>query len=180
MNLPDLTPDCAACAAFCCVALAFDKGDTFAIDKPAGVPCPNLAHHRCSIHTTLRDKGFAGCTAYDCTGAGQRTVALHGGEIWQNNPALLAPQTNSFAHLRILHTRIELLLAAAALPLPPEVEAHRVALLARLCPDEMTPDIAQALATGNAPSNVDRFLKSLTRHAATLKPDSTISSNATP
>ncbi|MCF3594114.1 hypothetical protein LZG00_08885 [Rhodobacteraceae bacterium LMO-12] len=152
------------------MALAFDKGAAFAIDKPAAVPCPNLARHSCTIHDTLSDKGFAGCVAYECTGAGQRTVALYHGQSWQDDPALLGPQIESFAHLRILHGRIELLLAAAILPLPPAIKARRASLLARLCPDEMTPRIAHALATGPIPSEVDRFLKTLARYTPVNPP----------
>jgi hypothetical protein len=87
----DLRADCARCAALCCVLPGFTASADFAIDKPAGVPCPNLAaDHRCSVHDRLRPLGFAGCVAYDCFGAGQR--AVRGGQ----------PE-RTFAALRHLH-----------------------------------------------------------------------------
>ncbi len=52
---------------------AFTASADFAIDKPAGRPCPNLlADHRCGIHDSLRERGFPGCAVYDCFGAGQQ------------------------------------------------------------------------------------------------------------
>jgi hypothetical protein len=71
----ELRADCARCAGLCCVALPFTRSAEFAIDKPAGIACPNLRQdHRCAIHDHLRDRGFPGCTAFDCFGAGQRVV----------------------------------------------------------------------------------------------------------
>ncbi|MRT44737.1 pentapeptide repeat-containing protein, partial [Xylella fastidiosa subsp. multiplex] len=67
-----LRGDCEHCFGLCCVALPFTASADFAIDKEAGRPCPNLrTDHRCGIHARLRDKGFTGCTVYDCFGAGQ-------------------------------------------------------------------------------------------------------------
>jgi hypothetical protein len=71
-----LRADCARCLALCCVAPAFQRSADFAIDKPPGVACPNLRDDdRCGIHADLRERGFAGCAAYDCFGAGQRVSA---------------------------------------------------------------------------------------------------------
>ncbi|WUJ75561.1 pentapeptide repeat-containing protein [Kribbella soli] len=68
----DLRADCANCVGLCCIALTFTKSADFALDKPAGEPCPNLSDDfRCTIHKDLRSKGFQGCTVYDCFGAGQ-------------------------------------------------------------------------------------------------------------
>ncbi|WP_073952093.1 pentapeptide repeat-containing protein [Streptomyces kebangsaanensis] len=70
---PELRGDCARCFGLCCVALPFAVSADFALDKPAGKPCPNLrGDHRCGIHARLREKGFSGCTVYDCFGAGQK------------------------------------------------------------------------------------------------------------
>jgi hypothetical protein len=72
-----LRADCARCHALCCVGPAFAASADFAIDKPAGHPCPNLqADARCGIHHHLRPKGFPGCVAYDCFGAGQHVVQV--------------------------------------------------------------------------------------------------------
>jgi hypothetical protein len=72
-----LAADCGRCVGLCCVAPAFVASADFAFSKPAGVACRHLdADARCSIHDRLIPSGFAGCVAYDCFGAGQRTVAL--------------------------------------------------------------------------------------------------------
>ncbi|MFI6479142.1 pentapeptide repeat-containing protein [Nonomuraea sp. NPDC050663] len=73
MSSPALHADCSRCFALCCVVPAFTASSDFAIDKPAGTPCPNLRDdHRCGIHRELRSRGFPGCTVYDCFGAGQQ------------------------------------------------------------------------------------------------------------
>jgi hypothetical protein len=72
----ELAADCARCAGLCCIAPAFAKSSDFAIDKPAGKPCPNLRDDsRCGIHEHLAERGFKGCTVFDCFGAGQHIVA---------------------------------------------------------------------------------------------------------
>jgi uncharacterized protein YjbI with pentapeptide repeats len=71
----ELRADCDRCVGLCCVALPFTRSAEFAIDKPAGRPCPNLREdHRCAVHAQLRDRGFPGCAAFDCFGAGQRVA----------------------------------------------------------------------------------------------------------
>ena len=73
----DLTADCSRCVGLCCVVPAFAASADFAIDKPADTPCPNLLpDSRCGIHDRLRDRGFVGCTVFDCLGAGQRVTRL--------------------------------------------------------------------------------------------------------
>lgn len=74
-----LKADCAQCAGLCCAALPFTRSADFPMDKPAGQRCGNLtARHRCSIHTELRERGFTGCSVFDCFGAGQRVTARDG------------------------------------------------------------------------------------------------------
>jgi len=104
-RLLELRADCARCSALCCVAPAFSASADFAIDKPAGQPCPNLrADFRCSIHDRLRPRGFAGCAAFDCFGAGQQvTQRTFGGADWRVDPALAAPMFAAFAVLRQVH-----------------------------------------------------------------------------
>jgi hypothetical protein len=95
----DLQADCAHCFGLCCVALTFARSADFAIDKPAGEACPNLdADYRCTIHSRLRERGFPGCTVYDCFGAGQ--------EISRR---LKQPGPDMFAALPILRQLHELL-----------------------------------------------------------------------
>lgn len=165
--LPDLTPDCAKCAALCCVSLAFDSGDAFAIDKPAGTPCPHLAKHHCSIHADLPARGFAGCTAYSCNGAGQRvTQALFNGQSWRDTPALLAPMMRAFADMRAVHECLLLLTAAAALPLGPQDATTRQSLTARLAPDHLTQDSFADFGTSPLAREIDLFIASLRRYIA--------------
>src|SRR3954447_11032067 len=101
----DLRADCSRCFAICCVAPAFSRSSDFAIDKPAGVPCPHLGGDpRCSIHDRLRPEGFAGCTAYDCFGAGQRLAQeTFGGRDWRDHQDVAAPMMAALPVLRGLH-----------------------------------------------------------------------------
>jgi hypothetical protein len=101
----DLRADCGRCFALCCVVPAFVRSSQFAIDKPAGVPCPHLAEdHRCTIHEHLQESGFAGCTAYDCFGAGQRLAQVtFGGRDWRTHHEVAAPIMAALPILRGLH-----------------------------------------------------------------------------
>jgi uncharacterized protein YjbI with pentapeptide repeats len=100
-----LRADCARCAGLCCVAPGFTASAEFAIDKPAGRPCPNLsAQFRCGVHGQLHQLGFRGCAAYDCFGAGQRvSQALFGGRDWRTAPAIATQMFDAFAVMRQLH-----------------------------------------------------------------------------
>jgi hypothetical protein len=103
-NRTDLQADCGSCFGLCCVALTFARSADFAIDKPAGEACPNLADDfRCTIHTELRPKGFPGCTVYDCFGAGQE-ISRRAGKSWREQPG-----ADMFAALPILRQLHELL-----------------------------------------------------------------------
>ncbi|MGW3016963.1 pentapeptide repeat-containing protein [Streptomyces longwoodensis] len=84
----DLRGDCSQCFGLCCVALPFAASADFAFDKDAGTPCPNLGDdHRCGIHARLRQRGFTGCTVYDCFGAGQKVSQVtFGGRDWRTGP----------------------------------------------------------------------------------------------
>lgn len=101
----ELRADCGRCAGLCCVVPAFAKSSDFAITKQAGMPCRNLtADFRCGIHARLRDHGFAGCTTYDCFGAGQQVVQVtFGGRDWREDPALAAPMFAVYGVMRDLH-----------------------------------------------------------------------------
>ncbi|MFJ6696215.1 pentapeptide repeat-containing protein [Streptomyces sp. NPDC091272] len=84
----ELRSDCGSCFGLCCVALTLTKSSDFAIDKPAGEPCPNLGEgFRCGIHSKLRREGFPGCTVYDCFGAGQKVSQVtFAGVNWRAEP----------------------------------------------------------------------------------------------
>ncbi|UJF28436.1 pentapeptide repeat-containing protein [Planococcus sp. 107-1] len=83
-----LKADCSQCFGLCCTALNLIASNDFAINKPAGMPCPNLQQDfRCQIHSKLREKGFKGCTVFDCLGAGQMIAqSTFGGNSWQTHP----------------------------------------------------------------------------------------------
>lgn len=117
-ELPMLSANCSRCAALCCVVPGFARSSDFAIDKPPVTPCPNLlADHRCGIHDRLRTSGFAGCTVYDCFGAGQRvTQETFGGASWRDDPDLLGAMAEVFPQMRLLHEVLRYLVEARDLP----------------------------------------------------------------
>lgn len=82
-----LKADCSNCFGLCCVALNIIASSDFAINKPDGTPCPNLQKDfRCQIHKNLNEKGFKGCTVFDCLGAGQKvSQGTFSGQSWQEN-----------------------------------------------------------------------------------------------
>ena len=104
-DLSELRPDCASCAGLCCVAPTFQVSADFALDKEAGQPCPNLGvDFRCGIHEQLRERGFPGCAAYDCFGAGQKVARVtFGGRDWREDPQAAAQMFATFGVMRQLH-----------------------------------------------------------------------------
>lgn len=118
-----LRADCERCFGLCCVAPAFSASADFAIDKPAGHACPNLqADFRCGIHSDLRQKGFPGCTVYDCFGAGQQVAqTTFRGQDWRQAPETAQQMFDSFVVMRHLHELLwyltEALTLRAARPL---------------------------------------------------------------
>ena len=125
--MPELRADCARCVGLCCVAPAFAASADFAIDKPAGRPCPHLERDfRCGIHADLRPRGFRGCSVYDCFGAGQRvTQVTFRGRDWRT-PSVAAPMFAAFETVRALHELLWYVAAAlelAAVRSDPALEA---------------------------------------------------------
>lgn len=121
----DLQADCGNCFGLCCVALPFAASADFAIDKEAGTPCPNLnTGFRCGIHSRLRQKGFSGCTVFDCFGAGQKVSQVtFGGQDWRQNPGT---SRQMFAVLPVMRQLHELLwYLEEALTLPQTRPIHR-------------------------------------------------------
>lgn len=88
--------DCARCAGLCCVALPYQRSTDFPESKPAGRPCRHLGSppgpdqatpYGCGIHDRLTDRGWNGCVAFDCAGAGPHTVhTTYGGRGWADEP----------------------------------------------------------------------------------------------
>lgn len=119
-----LRADCGNCFGLCCVALHLVRSADFPLDKPAGEPCVNLAaDFRCGIHAQLRERGFAGCTVFDCLGAGQKiSQVTFGGADWRQNPGTARRMFSAFPIMRQLHELLwylteELSLHAAQLDL---------------------------------------------------------------
>jgi hypothetical protein len=104
----ELTADCSRCAGLCCVLLPYRAVDGFGTDKPGGTPCSNLlADHRCGIHDRLDETGWAGCTAYDCQGAGQHvTRVTYAGRDWRSGEVNLGEMAAVFSVMRVLHGRL--------------------------------------------------------------------------
>lgn len=120
------------------MSLHVEKSDKFAIDKPAGTPCPNLKNDgQCKIHAFLKNRGFEGCVDYDCFGAGQRVVQdLYDGISWQITPKNLPNMSEDFAKMRRIYKWLGLIITARNLPLPPSLNAECDALLALFCPSQ--------------------------------------------
>ena len=119
-----LRSDCGNCFGLCCVALPFAASADFAIDKGAGQPCTNLqADFRCGIHTRLRQRGFSGCTVFDCFGAGQKVSQItFGGRDWRQAPHTARQMFDVFPVMRQLHELLWYL--TEALTLPPARPIH--------------------------------------------------------
>jgi len=162
---PDLTADCSNCAALCCAAYPFDEDEDFALLKKADDPCPNLSKScfDCTIHADLKTRGFGGCVAYSCAGAGQRvTQELFDGETWRDDEDLLTHMTYALRILRPIHEALLLLQEAKRLPIPASSQTQLAALETALCPAQPTsvydfeaPEVQDALA------DVPAFLQSL-------------------
>jgi uncharacterized protein YjbI with pentapeptide repeats len=118
---PDRTAlrgDCAQCVGLCCVVPGFSASADFAISKAPGTPCRHLrTDFGCGIHDRLRPKGFSGCTAYDCFGAGQKVVQVtFGGTDWRDDPDVAAQMFAAFPIMRRLHELLWHLSDAMVLP----------------------------------------------------------------
>lgn len=141
----ELRADCAACFGLCCVALPFSVSADFPITKDAGTPCPHLAtDFRCGIHARLRGEGFAGCTVFDCFGAGQRVSQVtFGGRDWREAPDGGRRMFDAFGVMRALHELLWYLTEAVALPAarpirgPLRAALDRIDRLTRASADEL-------------------------------------------
>jgi uncharacterized protein YjbI with pentapeptide repeats len=144
-DLERLRADCGQCAGLCCVAPAFARSADFAIDKPAGRPCPNLSEDfRCGIHDRLPAAGFPGCVVFDCFGAGQQvTQVTFGGRDWRGTPGIAGQMFAVLPVMRQLHELTwyvaQALELAAARRLHPKLRAalERLTALADGTPEEL-------------------------------------------
>lgn len=122
---PDLRADCGDCFGLCCVALPFARSSDFPVDKGAGMPCGNLQQDfECSIHERLRETGYAGCTVFDCFGAGQKVSQVtFAGRSWREEPASARKMYEVFAVMRPLQELLKY--TAEAMELPAARPVHR-------------------------------------------------------
>lgn len=164
--IPSLKEDCAQCAALCCLALSIDKGEHFAINKPAGVPCPNLDGHGCSIHRQLRTRGFSGCTIYSCGGAGQRvTQELFAGQSWRDDRALTVPMMEAFRGMRAIQDRLAILCAAQDNLALDAADGARVReMIGWLLPEALDFDKVRFFPESVEAGEIDLFLPGLRRY----------------
>jgi hypothetical protein len=141
----ELHADCANCFALCCVALQLSRGADFGFDKPAGTPCANLAADlRCTIHAELRSRGFPGCAAFDCQGAGQKvSLITFGGRSWRGDERTAQQLVVLFPIVRQLHEMLGYLVAALDVPAADGMRTtlvplrDRIDALTYLPPDEL-------------------------------------------
>ena len=103
-----LKADCSSCFGLCCTALNIVASSDFAINKNAGTPCPNLNDDfRCKIHQNLREKGFKGCTVFDCLGAGQKVSQnIFNGQNWREHPEIAEKMFSVFPVMEQLYEMI--------------------------------------------------------------------------
>lgn len=167
--LPELEADCGRCFSLCCLAPPFDAGPDFAADKAPRTPCPHLEGHRCGIHEDLPARGYRGCVAYTCHGAGQVvSERLLKGRSWKDDDTLVDVACDAFLALRILHEELAMLVASEALTLPQpvraELDGHTVELR-RLCALELEALLAVDVVAVR--KSVREVLRSLRDHLPT-------------
>ncbi len=177
----NLLADCSRCFGLCCVALPFSASADFAIDKNAGEPCTHLqTDFRCGIHTQLRDRGFRGCTVYDCFGAGQQVAQVtFGGHDWRQAPGTARQMFAVFPVMRQLHELLWYLTEALALepdgPLQAAL-ADSLAAVERVAQD--TPDNLIALDVSAYRSSVNDLLLRSSERARSRRRDSAPTNSA--
>jgi len=103
-----LIADCTECFGLCCTALNIVASSDFPMNKPAGTPCIHLqSDYRCQTHSQLRDKGFKGCTVFDCLGAGQIVSQVtFNGQSWRENPDIGAKMFDVFPIMEQIYEMI--------------------------------------------------------------------------
>ncbi|MFE2281169.1 pentapeptide repeat-containing protein [Streptomyces sp. NPDC059454] len=142
----DLQADCANCFGLCCVALPFARSADFAADKAAGQACSHLrTDFRCGIHERLRDRGYPGCTVFDCFGAGQKVSQVtFGGTDWRRAPKSARSMFEVFPVMRQLHELLHYVTEALGLTAARPVHQELRRALARI--DGLTRGSAESIA----------------------------------
>lgn len=166
-NRISLKPDCSNCAALCCVVFAFDKSESFAIDKAAGEVCPNLDDaNLCRVFDDRERLGFSGCRSYDCYGAGQRvTREVFHGRSWRADPRLIEPMGAALSVLRRIHEQLLLLEMAENLPLAATEKEALAAFQKTLAPEaDWTEAELKDFPVDRVSREIAVFLRGLRRH----------------
>ncbi|MGW1868996.1 pentapeptide repeat-containing protein [Streptomyces mauvecolor] len=166
-----LVSDCGNCFGLCCVALAYAASADFAINKPAGKPCPNLQQDfRCGIHRDLRGRGFQGCTVYDCFGAGQKvSQGTFEGRDWRTAPETAASMFEVFPVMRQLHELLWYVTEALALPKARPVHAELRAALEET--EAFTALAPEALTDLDVPAHRDKVNQLLLKASELVRAD---------
>nr|BFE82532.1 hypothetical protein GCM10020093_051330 [Planobispora longispora] len=108
-----------------------------------GLPQPG-EDFRCGIHRHLRQRGFTGCTVYDCFGAGQKISQItFGGVDWRRAPGTAGRMFEVFPVMRNLHELLWYL--TEALTLRPARPIHAEIRRARDEVERLTHDGPDAL-----------------------------------
>lgn len=115
--------DCKNCFGLCCTALNIMASSDFPINKPAGTPCMNLqSDYSCQIHSQLRDKGFKGCTVFDCLGAGQFvSQTTFEGQSWRESPDIAKKMFQVFPIMEQIHEMVAYVAEALAYEIPKDL-----------------------------------------------------------
>lgn len=149
------------------MVFAFEKSESFGIDKNAGEVCPYLtAADRCGIFAQREDRGFKGCITYDCYGAGQRvTQEVFEGRSWRDDPALKAPMGEALSVMRRIHELLLLLQSAKQFPLTGSEKAELVKWEQKLIPETAwTQAGLRAFPLDATTRGVKAFLETLRHH----------------
>ncbi|MBM7650400.1 uncharacterized protein YjbI with pentapeptide repeats [Bacillus ectoiniformans] len=115
-----LQADCTNCFGLCCTALTIIASSDFPINKPAGKPCLNLqSDYSCQIHSQLREKGYKGCTVFDCLGAGQVVSQVtFNGQSWRDHPNTAEKMFQVFPIMEQIHEMIAYAAEALSYDIP--------------------------------------------------------------
>ncbi len=141
----NLQADCTKCFGLCCTALNVAASSDFAMNKGAGEPCLNLQpDYRCKIHSNLREKGFKGCTVFDCLGAGQRVSQdTFKGQDWREYPLVREKMFRVFPIMDQLYEMIAYIGEAMSYQISPslfeklKVQLDQLQSLTMLDPDQL-------------------------------------------
>lgn len=118
-----LRADCTECFGLCCTALNIIASSDFPMNKPAGTPCMNLqSDYRCQTHSQLREKGFKGCTVFDCLGAGQVVSQItFSGQSWQEHPDISKKMFQVFPIMEQIHEMIAYVAESLSYDIPDDL-----------------------------------------------------------